>query len=114
MGRPSKYKSEYCEALVEHMKRGDCFDTFAATVNVSTDSLYRWVKAHKAFRDAKKEGEVHSKRWWTQLGKGLASGKIQGGNAAVYIFTMKNRFGWRDRVETMESDSFDDIDFVDD
>jgi hypothetical protein len=38
------------------------------------------------------------RHWWEETGRDLARGKIEG-NSAVYIFNMKNRFGWRDKIE---------------
>ena len=35
--------------------------------------------------------------WWEKKGRTLAVDG--GGNAAIYIFNMKNRFGWRDKAE---------------
>lgn len=112
MARPSKYKKEYCEGLVKHMAQGNPFDTYGCEIGVTDHTLYNWCKKHKEFLDAKKRGEKLCKKWWLTLGKGLSAGRVQG-NAAVYIFTMKNLFMWRDKVETVESDAFDDIDFVD-
>lgn len=35
--------------------------------------------------------------WWERRGRDMATGKD--GNATVWIFNMKNRFGWRDKQE---------------
>lgn len=50
------------------------------------------------FSQTVKECKELCKHWWEECGKKLAKGEWQG-NAAVYIFNMKNRFGWRDRIE---------------
>ena len=85
--------------LIDHMSKGLSFDCFAADIKVSNKTLYTWTEKHDEFLQAKKEGENRCLRWWESLGNSLASGKRKG-NAAVYIFNMKNRFGWRDRQET--------------
>lgn len=55
-GRPTKYKAEYCQQLIEHMKAGGSFESFASKCDVHWDSLYEWVKVHQDFSEAKKIG----------------------------------------------------------
>ena len=71
----SKYKEEYC-----------------AAISISKATVYLWFKTHSAFSDAKKIGLEKSYTYWTDMGKKMANS----GNSAVWIFNMKNRFGWRD------------------
>lgn len=52
------------------------------------------------FRQAVKEAQTACNMWWERLGRKLAS--EGGGNSAVWIFNMKNRFGWRDVQATAE------------
>lgn len=107
VGRPSKYKPEYDQMLIEHMASGLSYESFAGLVSVCTDSLYEWEKVHASFSDAKKEGFAKNRLFWERLGtqyithvdsKFESSPKL---NSTVYIFNMKNRFPreWRDRVE---------------
>ncbi len=98
-GRPTKYKPEYCDALIEHMAKGYSFETFGASVGVWTSSTYLWLK-HPKFSEAKKEGEARCRLWWEKLGMGGASGHLKNFNAAAWIFNMKNRFHWKDRIES--------------
>jgi hypothetical protein len=99
-GRPTKYKKEYCEMLVEHMKQGYSFESFGASpVCVDKVTLYRWVEKHAEFSNAKKRAETECLKFWEKIGIAGALGKIQGFNAASFIFNMKNRFFWRDRLE---------------
>lgn len=96
-GQPTSYKPEYAEMLIEHMRKGDSFETFGVEIEpmVCVDTLLEWCKVHPEFSLAKKIGRSASLKWWSALGKGMAAGKIQG-NPAVWIFTMKNRFSWTD------------------
>lgn len=98
MGRPTTYKPEYCEMLVEHMRQGFNFETFAAKLNYqSKSSLYKWLDKHEEFKKAKQVGEALAELWWLNLGRTAAAGKVPGFNATVWIFTMKNMFRWRDK-----------------
>lgn len=91
-GRPSKYKSEYCDALLKHMADGSSFETFASECDVCVDTLYQWTKAHKEFSDAKKRATAKAMRFWENMGRAGTAGKIKGFNIAGWIYTMKCRF----------------------
>ena len=68
MGRPSKYRPEYPDMLVEHLAHGNPIETFAAKVHVSIDTLYEWLKQHEEFSEAKMMGEPKRLAWWLRLG----------------------------------------------
>jgi transposase len=102
-GRPTDYKPEYCEMLVEHMKRGLSFEAFGAVVDVCEDTLYEWRKVHPEFSEAYKRGLAHSRNFWEELGLiGTTEGKNF--NATTWIFNMKNRFKWKDRHDVTTDD----------
>lgn len=114
-GRPTKYKKEYCEMLIEHMKQGYSFDSFGALLpdgGASKETLYAWTRAHRRFLDAKKQGEMQARLWWEKIATAGMAGKIKGFNATVWVFSMKNRFGWKDRLQTVDEDE-DGFEFVD-
>lgn len=99
-GRPTKYEASYCDSLLSHMALGYSFESFAGRIGVHRDTLYEWLKHHPEFSDAKKVGTEKSRLIWEGMGLRAASGNApKGFNAAVYIFTMKNKFKWTDRVE---------------
>lgn len=89
-----EYNSEtHPKLLIEHMEDGNSFVSFCSKYKISRATAYRWIDKHAEFKEAKEVGDRHSQSWWEDLGKKLASQ----GNSAVYIFNMKNRFGWTDR-----------------
>lgn len=55
-GQPTKYKPEYCQALIEHMEKGGSFASFAAVARVCIDTVFEWAKIYPEFSDAKKQG----------------------------------------------------------
>lgn len=109
-GLPTKYKPEYCELLKEHMSQGYSYESFAARVKVHKDTLYNWEKLFPDYSDAKKEAVDLCRFFWEKQGidgvweetlyddKGRPT-KSRKLNSAVWIFNMKNRFQWTDRVE---------------
>jgi hypothetical protein len=94
-GQPTKYKPEYCQMLIEHMRGLNSFESFGDVVDVCTDTLYEWCKQNSEFSDAKKKGRLSMRRGLENVGKGLMTGKIKG-NVAAWIFYSKNTIGWGD------------------
>lgn len=97
MGRESKYKPEFCEMLIEHMREGLTFGSFAAVAKVNRDTLFEWLKGHPDFAHAKSLGEPELLLFDEKILRGMSLGKIAGANVAAHIFKIKNCHGWRDR-----------------
>lgn len=114
-GRPCLYKPEYCDLLLIHFADGLSFEAFGGVVDVAKQTLYNWVKEYPEFADAKARGESKSRLYWEKLGRdGLHNETIKDDdgmtvtrsiNATLWIFNMKNRFGWRDKTEVEIKDS---------
>lgn len=51
------------------------------------------------FRRAVKKAHDLCRVWWERHGRKMANGQAEG-NATVWIFNMKNRFGWADKTQT--------------
>ena len=67
-GRPSKYKEEYCDLLIQEMGRGYSYEAFAGIIGVADVTLYEWEKVHPEFSRAKKEAFQKSRVFWETLG----------------------------------------------
>lgn len=99
-GRPTKYKPEYCEALIEHMSQGLSFEAFSAVIDVNQDTLHEWAKVHSRFSEAKKQAFSKCRLFWEKIGiEGIWNVEGKTLNTGNYCFQMKNRFKWTDRVE---------------
>lgn len=116
LGRPTKYKPEYCQQLIDYMtQEGEVvckavvvdkevvdhklgalpnfFEGFAAQIGVTTGTLAVWREQHPEFLEAYKKAKD------IQLDK-MLKGSIGGVyNSAGAIFALKNMFGWRDKQE---------------
>lgn len=104
-GRPTKYKPEYCQMLIDHMSEGLSFESFAAIIDVNRETLYDWSRKIDEFSDAKKRAFDKSQLWWEKIGiEGLWNSKDSSLNTGVYVFNMKNRFKWTDKVEVSGGD----------
>lgn len=82
------------------MAEGLSFESFAGEIDVCEDTLYEWANKHPEFSEAKKRAFPKNRLWWEKAGRGgLWGTKNEVFNSTVWIFNMKNRHGWRDRVE---------------
>ncbi len=107
LGRPSKYDPSYCDKLIEHMTGGLSFESFGGVVGVNRDTLYAWSKEHPDFKESKALATQAGRLFWERLGVDGVWNEPQRKtlNATVWIFNMKNRFGWRDKAPDEDMDT---------
>jgi Helix-turn-helix domain of resolvase len=98
-GRPTLYKPEYCQRLIDLLSEGLSFAACAGEFSVSRQTIYDWSEEHPEFLDAKSIGEAKTQLWWER--RNLAFAKGGEGNATSIVFGLKNRAAadWRDRTE---------------
>ncbi|MEI6807058.1 MAG: hypothetical protein WCK49_11255, partial [Myxococcaceae bacterium] len=85
-------EKEYCEKLVEWMKKGNSFYTFGTQCDppVCWDTVREWANTHPDFSVAKKIGRTYEMKWWDDCQRKLsATGE---GNATAIIWAQKNKF----------------------
>lgn len=99
-GRPTDYKEEYCETIVDLMKDGASIAEVCRELNVAKDTFYNWKKKHPKFSDAIKEGLSLSQGWWEMKGRTGLDGSV---NSTMWFMNMKNRFG-KIKPDTQEED----------
>lgn len=75
-GRPTKYKPEYCQQLIDWMSKGNSFWSFAADVDVCFDTLSEWVRQYPEFSEAKRTGYSKLLKFDEQLALTGSSGQL--------------------------------------
>ena len=105
-GRPTKYKEEYCEMLIEHMSEGYSFDSFGGIIEVDETTLYEWVKQHDKFSHSKNIGTQKSMVWWEKIGRKGMTNEIPFFNDRIWRLNMINRFRskWSDGTKNENND----------
>lgn len=105
VGRPSEYREEYCDTVLECGKQGYSLLEMAFTVCRSYNTFLAWQDQYPEFMTSVKQAQRLSQAWWERKGREATFGEIEGFNATSYIFQMKNRFraDWRDRHEVEHS-----------
>jgi hypothetical protein len=124
MGRPTKYKTEYCEQATKLCRLGATDEELADFFEVNTDTIYEWQKVHPEFSEALKKGklladaEVADKLYQRAIGyigkttkfatyEGQISDSMEveehyppDTTAAIFWLKNRQRKKWRDKVET--------------
>lgn len=105
-GRPTEYKPEYCDMVIEHMSMGLSFESFAGLIGTCRSTLYNWMEKFPDFMDSKKRGDMACLLWWEREGFRALNQKFY--QSSIWIMSMKSRFQWRDHatVEVEQSKPF--------
>jgi hypothetical protein len=99
VGRPSLYKPEYCERVIELGKQGCSPAEIASEFDVDRVTLRNWADDHPEFFTALTRAKVHEQAWWERAGKsGMVADKF---NAQVWTKSVSARFrdDYADRKE---------------
>ena len=100
VGRPSKYRPEFCELIIELAKKGAGWAEWAIACGVDRPTLYYWGEQHPEFLTALSRAKIHEQAWWEREGRsGMRADKF---NALVWKTSMQARFrdDYTERKET--------------
>jgi hypothetical protein len=105
-GRPTDYKPEYCQMLIEHMEEGYSFESFGGIIGVAEKTLYNWEKQHPDFLHSKEIGVQKSMIWWERVGRKGMMNDIPFFNDRIWRLNMINRFRskWSDGTKNENND----------
>ncbi|MFC0282414.1 hypothetical protein ACFFJB_14740 [Camelimonas abortus] len=100
-GRPTEYRPEYCERVIQLGREGASKAEMAHALGVSRNTLDNWAEANPEFLSAVKEAVSLAQGWWESEGRKATFGLVPGFNATAFIFNMKNRFpdDWREKTQ---------------
>lgn len=89
-GRPSKYKPEYCERVIELGKEGKSLTQIAVALDVSKATIIYWSDNYIEFSTALTRAKECEQAWWEAKGMdGLTADRF---NSAVWSKSMSARF----------------------
>ena len=88
-GRPTLYRSEFCESIISLMAEGRSLDGCASILGVNPDSLYQWQKIHPEFSEAVHKGRAAATSYWESRLIAVAMGRP--GNAQLIQWALRNR-----------------------
>lgn len=113
IGRPSLYKRKYCKIAHDFLSKGYSKEALAGELGISRQCLYEWLAKYDDFGDTVRIAEAKAQFVWEDLGLRAAQGQVKQFNTSVWMFVMKNRFGWRDKHDlTTDNDPVMNIQVV--
>jgi len=100
VGRPTKYKPEYCERIIELGKQGYSYAEIAADLEVDKASLYDWAAAHEDFSTALRAAKTYEQAWFEREAR--SNMKNRDFNANLWYRSAASRFreDYTERKET--------------
>src|SRR5262249_29980313 len=103
VGRPSSYRRELCDRIIEAMASGLSAEAAAARIGISARSLFYWQQQHPEFLQAIQEGRHRCQLWWEE--RAIAMAKGGAGNAQI-VMLGRNRSraatGWNNDSTKLE------------
>jgi len=89
-GRPTDYRPEYCDTVIELGKLGKSVVQMACALDVAKSTLYLWAETIPEFSDAFTRARQWAQDWWETQGQcGLTADKF---NASLWSRSMAARF----------------------
>lgn len=98
-GRPTSYRPEYCERVIEMGEEGKSITQMAATLGFDKATLLDWRAAHPDFATALTRATALAQKWWEDRGQsGLGDRNF---NAALWMKIVASRYrdDYADRKE---------------
>ena len=101
VGRPrttiNDLPADWYEIMRECGQEGASGVEARCRLGIGESAWYTLMEDSEEFRQAEEMRLALSEVWWHKQGRAMVTGGQ--GNSAVWIFNMKNRFGWRDKQE---------------
>lgn len=107
-GRPTDYKPEYCEAVIEWGKLGKSKAWMCSKLETTPQTMAAWCEAHPEFLEAITRGVTHSQEWWEDKGQDCI--EKAGFQGSVWSRSMAARFpnDWREKTDTTTTHNIGD------
>jgi transposase-like protein len=88
-GRPTKYKPEYCEAVIKVGEEGGWLAEMAEECDVCRSTMDNWVAEHPEFLEALTRAKQKAQAWFEKAGRtGLIADKF---NSSLWAKQMSAR-----------------------
>jgi hypothetical protein len=101
-GRPSLYRPEYCDLVIQQAQQyGISVSAFAGVVGVSVDTVFEWRSRHREFSEACSRAKAARLLWWElKLGRSKKGAET---TASVFALTNIAPDQWRSQKHTEHS-----------
>lgn len=89
-GRPSKFKPEFHDLVIEYAKAGKSITQIACLLDVTRESLYEWERENPEFSYTLTRARQFAQAWWED--KGQDGIEKPGFNASLWSKQVSCRF----------------------
>jgi len=90
VGRPTDYRPDYCDQVVEAMRAGFSLTAFAGMIGVSRSTLNNWMDAYPEFLEAASRAKAARLLHWEETAIRVAKEGGGPGSATLIVFSLKN------------------------
>lgn len=87
----SKYRHEYCQAVIDHMAKGNSLLSFAVSISVDPETPYSWMKQHDEFAKAYRIAKAAFQVFWERIAFHGITNQISFFDGKTFQFMMQ---GW--------------------
>lgn len=91
-GRPTKFKTEYCERIESLGRQGMSVTEMASALDVTAATLRNWARTHTDFYHAFARARTYSQAWWERLARWGITQPANALNPSLYAKAMSARF----------------------
>jgi hypothetical protein len=119
IGRPTKYKPQYCQRIIELGRDGNQPVALCAELLVGKSTMHMWRENYPDFRDAFDVSRQLCEQYWLNLAKNRANGTMNGSDVMIK-FILSAAHGHREKSDVTTEVTADvthhgqvDINFVD-
>ena len=67
VGRPTNYKSTYCQQVIDLGKQGKSYEQIASMLNIGLRTLFTWRDMHAEFQHALSDAKTFEMAFWEDL-----------------------------------------------
>lgn len=91
-GRPTDYRAEFCERVIELGREGKSHAQIAAELGCSRRVLYDWQDKHPEFLHAIMEARDLAQAWFENVAQNNLLSPVQGFSASLWAKAVSCRF----------------------
>jgi len=89
-GRPTAYRPEYCERIVELASEGYSLAAVAGKLGVARDTLLAWTYDHPEFKEATARAKAIRTAWYEDRAREVMKNGGTGAQATLIAFGLRN------------------------
>lgn len=105
VGRPTEYRPEYCDLVIQAGRDGKSLTNFAADLEVSRQTVNNWVDQFPEFLDAVTRAKALMASWYEIAQRNVVQNGGTSAQSSLIQFGLKNLDpdGWKEKQEVAHS-----------